>query len=93
MVKTLDKNSRVEQEGLKQGLGPIYRKIGINTFTVGLISVLIGLVIDRAKDTTPKFTLIVLVISIPLVLLLNIRMMRRELEKITTASDDKITEA
>ena len=74
------KISKKKQEELKHRLGPIYRKVGTITFTIGMISILIGLLIDRANDTTPIFTLAVLVISIPLVLLLNTRLLRREID-------------
>ena len=93
MSKEPAKISRTNHEELKHQLGPIYRKVGIITFTVGLVGILIGFLIDHAIDTTPVCTLTVLVISVPLALLLNMRMLRRETEKILALNENKTTQA
>ena len=77
--------SKKQQEAINRKLGPVYAKVGGITFIVGLAAILIGLYIDRINDTTPIFTLVVLVISVPLVLLFNTRMLRKEIAK--TISD------
>lgn len=75
------KLNKKQQESLKKKLAPVYRNIGALTFGVGLVAILIGLWIDRSKGTTPIFTLVVLVVSVPLVLFLNTRMLRKAIEK------------
>ncbi len=59
------------------------------TFTIGMISILIGLLIDRVNDTAPFFTIAVLILSVPLVLLFNTRMLRAEIDKMAADSKNK----
>ena len=80
----------IEKVELKRRLGPIIFKVGMITFFTGLVSILIGLLIDRANDTIPFFTLAILIISIPLVLLLNVRILRREIGKVAKTTENKI---
>ena len=82
MSKKPKKISKKQQEAIIKKLGPVYAKVGGITFFIGLIALLIGLFIDRMNDTTPIFTLVLMVISVPLVLLLNSRMLRKEIAKV-----------
>ena len=82
MSKKPKKISKKQQEAINKKLGPVYAKVGGITFFIGLIALLIGLFIDRMNDTTPIFTLVLMVISVPLVLLLNSRMLRKEIAKV-----------
>lgn len=87
------KLSKEQQEIVKQKLTPIYRKIGFLTFVIGLAAIVIGLLIDRNYDTTPIFTLVALVITTPVVYLMNTRMLRKEVARIVAESKGKTKKA
>jgi F0F1-type ATP synthase assembly protein I len=89
MSKKPVKLTKKEQEFVNKKLGPVYRNIGMMTFAVGLVAILIGLFIDRSNDTTPIFTLVTLLVSVPLVLFLNTRMLRKAIEKAVAESKSK----
>lgn len=69
------------QDIIKERVRPVYRQIGGITFFVGLFSVLVGLWIDRKYDTRPTFMVISLVVSVPIVLWVNTRTLRKAIEK------------
>ena len=75
------KFTKKQQEQLNQKLASVYRNIGGLTFAVGLIALLAGLRIDRAYGTQPIFTLVLVAISVPLVLLINSRTLRKAIAK------------
>lgn len=85
--------SKKEQEQLNRKLAPVYRKIGALTFSVGLISLLTGLWIDRVNKTQPIFTLALVAVSVPIVLWINTRTLRkaifRHLEEIKKENSSK----
>jgi hypothetical protein len=70
-----------QQEQLNKKLAPVYRNIGGLTFAVGLIALLAGLKIDRINGTQPIFTLVFVAISVPLVLFINSRVLRKSIAK------------
>lgn len=71
------KITQKQQEQLNKKLGPVYRNIGGLIFAVGLITLLVGLRIDRIYGTQPIFTLVLVAISVPIVLLINSRVLRK----------------
>ena len=81
MRKPTGRLSKEDQEKINRRLGSVYRKIGGRTFIVGLIALLIGLWIDRLYHTQPLFSIALVLISAPLVIWLNTRSLRREIEK------------
>lgn len=81
MSLTPRKFTKKEQDQLNQRLAPVYRKIGGLTFSVGLIALILGLWIDRVKKSQPIFTLALVVVSVPIVLWVNTRMLKREIAK------------
>ena len=82
MSRTGKKISKVEQDLLTKRLAPIYRKIGTITFFIGLITLLLGLLIDRTYKTQPFFTIGLVVISAPIVIWFNSRLLKRQINKI-----------
>jgi len=70
-----------QQDQLNKKLAPVYRNIGGLTFAVGLIALLAGLWIDRVNGTQPIFTLVFVAISVPLVLFINSRILRKAIAK------------
>ena len=81
MSQTPRKFTKKEQEQLNKRLAPVYRNIGGLTFSVGLIAILAGLWIDRINNSRPIFTLALVAISVPLVIWINTRMLRRAISK------------
>lgn len=75
------KFTKKQQEQLNQKLASVYRNIGGLTFAVGLVALLAGLRIDRAYGTQPIFTLVLVAISVPLVLFINSRTLRKAIAK------------
>jgi len=73
--------TKKEQEEINKQLAPVYRIVGVLTFFIGLGAILVGLWIDRVNKTQPIFLITSLVISVPLVLWLNSRLLRRALKK------------
>jgi len=86
MSKTSRKFTKQQQETINRQLAPVYSRVGALTFFVGLVALLIGLWIDRTYGTMPIFTLVSVIVSIPLVLLINTRTMRRAVRKAAEAS-------
>ncbi len=86
MSKTPKKFTKQQQETINRQLAPVYSRVGALTFFVGLVALLIGLWIDRTYGTMPIFTLVSVIVSIPLVLLINTRTMRRAVRKAAEAS-------
>lgn len=85
----MKKFSKTEQDLLAKKLAPIYRKIGALTFSIGLITLLIGLWIDRMYKTQPIFTIGLVLISAPIVIWLNAKMLRRQINQILDQSKSK----
>lgn len=81
MAEKPEKITKKQQELLNKKLTPIYRNIGGLTFAIGLIALVVGLRIDRINDTQPIFTLVLVGVSFPLVLLLNSRVLRKAITK------------
>ena len=75
------KFTQKQQEQLNQKLAPVYRNIGGLTFAVGLVALIVGLRIDRVLGTPPIFTLVLVAISVPLVLFINSRTLRKAIAK------------
>ncbi len=86
MSKTPKKFTKQQQETINRQLAPVYSRVGALTFFVGLLALLIGLWIDRTYGTMPIFTLVCVIVSIPLVLLINTRTMRRAVRKAAEAA-------
>jgi len=89
MSKKPKKLTKQQQETLNRQLAPIYSKVGALTFFVGLVALLIGLWIDRSQGTMPIFTLVCVIVSIPLVLFINTRMLRGAVKKAAEHSRDE----
>jgi len=66
---------------INKKLAPVYTNVGALTFGVGLAAILAGLWIDRVNKTSPIFTIALLVISVPLVLWINTRTLRKAIKK------------
>lgn len=81
--------TKQQQETLNRQLAPVYSKVGALTFFVGLVALLIGLWIDRSQGTMPIFTLVCVIVSIPLVLFINTRMLRGAVKKAAENSRDE----
>jgi F0F1-type ATP synthase assembly protein I len=79
--KVTQKLTKKQPEAFTQHLAPAYKRVGALTFGVGLLAILVGLLIDRAQHTTPIFTVASLLVSLPLVLWLNTRMLRKAIDK------------
>ena len=77
-MKKLDKN---QQEEINRKMAPVYRRIGAMTFFIGLIALLAGLLLDRIFETKPFLTVGLVIISAPIMIWLNTRIFRREIEK------------
>lgn len=75
------KLTKAKQEELNRKLAPVYRRTGFITFAIGLAAILIGLAIDRTNKTTPIVTVALLVVSVPLVLWINTRMIRKAIQE------------
>ena len=81
-MNTKPKNiTQKQQEQINRKLAPVYRNIGGLTFAVGLIALLAGLRIDRVYGTQPIFTLALVAVSVPLVLFINSRVLRKAIAK------------
>ncbi len=89
MSKKPKKLTKQQQETLNRQLAPVYSKVGALTFFVGLVALLIGLWIDRSQGTMPIFTLVCVIVSIPLVLFINTRMLRGAVKKAAENSRDE----
>jgi F0F1-type ATP synthase assembly protein I len=80
------KLSKQQQAEINRQLAPVYSKVGSLTFFVGLVALLVGLWIDRTYNTKPIFMLVCVIVSIPLVLFINTRMMRSAVKKAADAA-------
>ncbi len=81
-MNTKPKNiTQKQQDQLNKKLAPVYRNIGGLTFAIGLIALLAGLRIDRVYGTQPIFTLAFVAVSVPLVLFINSRVLRKAIAK------------
>jgi len=78
-----------KQELLAKKLAPVYRKIGVLTFFTGLISLLVGLWIDRTYNTQPFFTIGLILISAPIVIWFNSRTLKRQINLILDQNKGK----
>jgi len=78
----MKKLSKHQQEEINRKMAPVYRRIGAMTFFIGLMALLAGLVLDRFLDTKPYLTIGLILISAPIMIWLNTRILRREIEKI-----------
>ena len=81
-----------QQEQLNKKLTPVYRNIGGLTFAVGLIALLAGLTIDRLNSTQPIFTLVLVAFSVPLVLFINSRVLRKAIAKTISEFEQEKTD-
>ncbi len=86
MSNTPKKLNKQQQEAINRQLKPVYSKVGSLTFFVGLAALLVGLWIDRTYNTKPIFMLVCVIVSIPLVLFINTRMMRSAVKKAADAA-------
>lgn len=85
----MKKTSKAEQDLLARKLSPVYKKIGALTFFIGLITLLFGLWIDRTYNTQPIFTIGLVSISAPIVIWLNTKLLRRQINQILDESKSK----
>jgi uncharacterized membrane protein len=83
------KITQKQQEQINKKLAPVYRNIGGLTFAAGLIALLAGLRIDKVYGTQPIFTLVLVAISVPLVLFINSRVLRRAIAKTIAEFEDE----
>jgi F0F1-type ATP synthase assembly protein I len=81
MSSTKEKNIKVRQEIIPKKLGSAYLMIGVTTFVLGTIFILFGLWIDRLSGRYPVFTIVLTVISFPLVLFINSKIIKNSIEK------------
>ena len=81
MSSTKEKNIKERQEVIPINLGLAYLKVGVITFVLGSIFVLIGSWIDRLSVKYPFFTIILIAISFPLVLFINYKITKKSIEK------------
>jgi len=72
--------SKKNQELLQQRLKPVYRRVGTITFFVGLVAILGGLWVDRMTNNQPIFTIAFVVITFPLILLINTSIIRKSIK-------------
>ncbi|MBM3137290.1 MAG: hypothetical protein FJZ98_03765 [Chloroflexi bacterium] len=83
------KISQSKQDLLAKKLAPVYRKIGALTFFIGLITLLVGLWIDRTYKTQPFFTIGLVIISAPIVIWFNSRTIKHQINQILDQNKDK----
>ncbi len=82
MSPTKEKKFKVCQEVIQNNLGIAFLKIGVITFVLGSIFVLIGLWIDRLSGKYPTFTILLIAISFPLVLFINYKIITKSIAKL-----------
>jgi hypothetical protein len=83
------KITQKQQEELNQKLAPVYRNVGGLTFAVGLIALIAGFRIDQQYGTMPIFTIVFVAISVPVVLFINTRILRKAISK-TIAESERV---
>ncbi len=77
-----EKNINARQEVVPEKLGRAYLKIGVVTFILGSFFLLFGLWIDRISGKYPVFTIVMMVISFPLILFINFKIIKKSIEKL-----------
>lgn len=82
MSFTREKNINTRQEVIPEKLGPAYLKIGVVTFILGSFFILFGLWIDRISGKYPVFTIVMMVISFPLILFINFKIIKKSIKKL-----------
>jgi len=80
MSSTKEKNIKERQGVIPINLGLAYLKVGVITFVLGSIFILIGLWIDRISGKYPIFTIVLVAISFPLVLYINTKIIKKSIE-------------
>ncbi len=81
MSSAKEENTKVLKEFIPKKLGTAYLKIGAITFVFGSIFIFTGLWFDHISGRYPIFTFVLTVISLPLILLINIRIIKKAIEK------------
>ena len=76
------KNINTRQEVVPEKLRPAYLKIGVVTFVLGSFFILFGLWIDRINGKYPIFTIVMMVISFPLILFINFKIIKKSIENL-----------
>ena len=76
------KNINARQEVFPEKLGSAYLKIGLITFFLGSFFILFGVWIDRISSLYPVFTIVMMVISFPLTLFINFKIIKKSIEKL-----------
>ena len=82
MSSTKEKNTKVLKEVIPKKLGTAYLKIGAITFVLGSFFIFTGLWFDRISGSYPIFTIVLTVISFSLILLINIKIIKKALDKL-----------
>jgi len=86
MRSEIEKNNEVRKGGFPKKLGTTYLKIGIITFILGSIFMLVGLYIDGISGRYPVFTIILIAISFPLILFINYKIVINAIKKTPSMS-------
>jgi len=81
MSSVKEENIKVQKEIILKKLGPVYLKIGAITFVLGSIFILIGLWFDHLSSRYPIFTIVLTVISFPIILFINSKIIKKSIEK------------
>jgi len=76
------KKVKVQQGVIPKKLGTAYLRIGAITFVLGSFFILIGFWLDRLSGRYPVFTIVLMVISFPLILFINIKIIKKAVEKL-----------
>ena len=82
MSFTREKNINTRQEVIPEKFRPAYLKIGVVTFILGSFFILFGLWIDRISGKYPVFTIVMMVISFPLILFINFKIIKKSIKKL-----------
>jgi len=83
MSESPDSNSDRQRKNIIRVITPAYVKIALVTFFTALVAIFIGYWIDRMYHTYPLFIILILVISIPIVFWINLKILRKAIEKNT----------
>jgi len=82
MSPEIERNNKVRKEGVPMKLGLAYLKIGAITFVLGSIFLVAGLYIDSISGRYPIFTIILIAISFPLILIINYKIIISAIKKL-----------
>ncbi len=82
MSPAKEKNIKERQEVIPLNLGLAYLKVGVITLVLGSIFVFIGLWIDRLCGKYPIFTIVLIAISFPIILIINYKTIKNSIEKL-----------